>query len=147
MKIAVGSDHAGYEGPEPCYKPKITKHLEEQGHEVLDCGTGSADAADYPDFADRVSEAILGGKAEYGVLVCGTGVGMSMAANRHRGIRAAACANAKMAQLSREHNEANILCLGRRILPIEECLEILDIWLETSFSGAERHVRRVSKMG
>ena len=147
MRIAVGSDHAGFEAPEPLYKPEIIKYLEGLGHEVVDCGTDSAASVDYPDFANRVCKAVLGGEAERGVLVCGTGIGVSIAANRHRGIRAAACATEEMARLARTHNNANVICLGRRILPFEACLRLIDIWLETPFSEGERHIRRIEKMG
>lgn len=146
MKIAVGSDHAGFEGPPPLYKPAIIEHLTALGHEVLDCGTNGPDSVDYPDYARKVCQAVLGGRAERGVLLCGTGIGVSIAANRHVGIRAAVCATPDMARLAREHNDANVICLGRRILPVEGCFRLVDIWLETPFSGGERHARRVSKM-
>ncbi len=147
MRIAVGSDHAGYEEPAPYYKPAIMEHLKKRGHEVVDCGTNGPDSVDYPDFAVAASQAILDGKAERGVLLCGTGIGISIAANRFHGIRAAVCATPEMAQLSREHNDANVICLGRRILSLDECLHLIDIWLDTPFSAGERHMRRVAKMG
>lgn len=147
MIIAVGSDHAGYEGDAPQYKPAIMEHLRAQGHQVIDCGTGGAESVDYPDFANAVCDAMLAGRAEVGVLICGTGIGMGMTANRHKGIRAAVCATPDMARLSREHNDANILCMGKRILPLDQVLALLDIWLDTPFSGGERHCRRVQKMG
>ncbi|MBN2309851.1 MAG: ribose 5-phosphate isomerase B [Candidatus Hydrogenedentes bacterium] len=146
MQIAVGTDHAGYEGP-PLFKPEIIRHLEERGHRVIDCGPHGPEPVDYPDFAGRVCRTILDGDAERGVLLCGTGIGMSIAANRFSGIRAAACATPDMARLAREHNDANVICLGRRILTLAQCLELIDIWLDTEFSGAERHQRRVTKMG
>jgi ribose 5-phosphate isomerase B len=146
MRVAVGSDHAGFEGATP-FKPEIVKHLEELGHEVVDCGTNTKDPVDYPDFAQRVDEAVLSHEADCGVLMCGTGIGMSIAANRRAGIRAAACATPDMARLAREHNDANVLCLGRRILTLPECLELIDIFLVTPFSNAERHSRRVAKLG
>lgn len=147
MRIAVGSDHAGYEDPPPHYKPAIMAHLEEKGHEVVDCGTNGSESVDYPDFADRVAEAVAKGEAERGVLVCGTGMGIAMAANRHKGVRAAVCVTPEMARLSREHNNANVIALGRRTLSLEQCKELIDIWLETPFSGGERHKRRIAKMG
>jgi len=147
MKIAVGSDHAGFEGPPPLYKPAIIAHLEKRGHEVVDCGTNGPESVDYPDFAANVCEAILSGKAERGVLMCGTGIGVGISANRFKGIRAATCATPEMARLSRDHNNANVICVGRRILTLETCLELIDIWLDTPFSEDERHVRRVAKMG
>jgi len=145
MKIAIGSDHAGYGPPEP-YKPALQAHIEGLGHEVIDCGTDSDTAVDYPDFANKVTETILAGKAERGILICGTGIGISIVANRHPGIRAATCATEDMARLAREHNDANVICVGQRILSLEECIKLVDIWLETPFSEGERHQRRVSKM-
>lgn len=147
MRIAVGSDHAGFEDPPPYYKPEIIKHLEARGHEVLDCGTNGPESVDYPDFANNVCRAILDGRADRGVLICGTGIGVGIAANRHGGIRAAPCTTAEAARLARAHNDANVLCLGRRIVPLGQCLELVDIWLDTPFSDADRHARRVQKLG
>lgn len=147
MKIAVGSDHAGYEDPPPYYKPGITAHLQRLGHEVVDCGANGPESVDYPDFAAKVCEAVLSGAAERGVLVCGTGLGIAMAANRHKGIRAAPVCNRDAAILSRTHNNANVLCLGRRLTGLDECKDLVEVWLETPFSGGERHVRRIRKMG
>lgn len=146
MKIAVGSDHAGFEAPEPFYKPAIVEHLQLLGHEVVDCGPMEPGSVDYPDFAHRVCEAILAGQAERGILLCGTGMGISMAANRHKGIRAAVCVRPEMALLAREHNDANVICLGKRLSTLRECLSLVDIFLETPFSGGERHARRIQKM-
>lgn len=145
MIIAFGCDHAGFEGP-PFYKTEIIRHLESLGHIVVDCGTYSAESVDYPDFAAAACRRILAGEAGRGVLLCGTGIGISIAANRFRGIRAAVCATPQMAQLSREHNNANVLCLGRRILSLDEALNLIDIWLDTPFSGGERHERRICKL-
>jgi len=114
---------------------------------VVDCGTSGPESVDYPDFAQRVSEAILNGEADLGVLLCGTGIGVSIAANRNKGIRAATCATEDMARLAREHNNANVLCIGRRILSLPECLRLVDVFLSTPFSEGERHKRRVAKMG
>ena len=147
MKIAVGSDHAGYEGPPPHYKPEIIAHLEVRGHTVINCGTDSSEAVDYPDVAEAVCDKVLHNEAHLGLLVCGTGVGMSIAANRHKGIRAAVCTSPDMARLSREHNHANVLCLGKRVLELDGCKAILDAWLTEPVSQAERHQRRVGKMG
>lgn len=147
MRIAVGSDHAGYEDPPPYYKPAIMDHLRKLGHDVVDCGTNGSESVDYPDFARRVCDALHEGEAERGVLLCGTGIGISIAANRNPGVRAAVCTSEEMARLSREHNDANVLCLGRRVLSLDECLRIVDAWLDTPFSGGERHRRRVDKMG
>jgi RpiB/LacA/LacB family sugar-phosphate isomerase len=145
MKIAIGSDHAGWEG-DPGYKATLLEHLKAAGHEVTDLGPDHPDPVDYPDFAQLVADALLEDRAERGIIICGTGIGMCMAANRNPGIRAAVCWNEESAKLSREHNNANVLCLGRRLLSLEECLHIADTWLATPFSGAERHERRVAKM-
>ena len=145
MRIAVGCDHAGYE-EEPYYMPTIIDCLKSLGHEVVDCGTSQPGAVDYPDYAQAVCEKIRQGGADLGLLMCGTGIGMGMAANRYASIRAAVCTSTDMARLSREHNNANVLCLGRRVLSLDECREILTAWLATDFSGADRHVRRVDKI-
>ena len=147
MKIAIGSDHAGYEGPEPLYKPAMTDFLRQLGHEVIDCGADSGESVDYPDFARCVSEAIIRGDAPMGVLICGTGMGIAMAANRFPGIRAAVCTSPEMARLARQHNDANVVALGRRLLTFEQCKQIVEAFLATPFSGGERHGRRISKMG
>ena len=147
MKIAIGNDHAGYDPPEPFYKPSIVSYLEERGIEIINCGCDSADAVDYPDVANAVAEAITLGEADTGLLLCGTGIGVSIAANRHAGIRAALCTSPEMARLSRQHNDSNVLCLGRRVLTLDECYAIIDAWLDESFSGVDRHQRRVEKMG
>ncbi len=145
LRIAVGSDHAGYEGPSH-YKPDLMAHLVVKGHEVINCGTDSGEAVDYPDVAERVCRKVLDGGADFGILVCGTGTGMCITANRMRGIRAAVCTSVLMARLSREHNHSNVLCLGRRILSIDECKTIVDAWLGEAESTLERHQRRVDKM-
>ncbi len=145
LRIAVGSDHAGFEGPAH-YKPEIIAHLGVKGHDVINCGTDSAESVDYPDVAERVAQKVLSGEVDFGILVCGTGIGMCMTANRMRGIRAAVCTTPLMARLSREHNAANILCLGRRILSLQECKEIIDAWLAEPVSQVDRHRRRVDKM-
>ncbi|HNV20596.1 MAG TPA: ribose 5-phosphate isomerase B [Candidatus Hydrogenedentes bacterium] len=147
MRIAVGNDHAAMEGPPPLFKPEIVRYLREQGHTVVDCGTNSPESVDYPDLAQAVCDTLLAGEADAGILMCGTGIGMSIAANRNPGIRAAVCATPEMARLSREHNNANVLCFGKRILSLQESLKIIDVWLATPFSEGERHVRRVCKMG
>jgi len=135
------------EGPPPLFKPEIVRYLREQGHTVVDCGTNSPESVDYPDLAQAVCDTLLAGEADAGILMCGTGIGMSIAANRNPGIRAAVCATPEMARLSREHNNANVLCFGKRILSLQESLKIIDVWLATPFSEGERHVRRVCKMG
>ena len=145
MKIAVGSDHAGYEDPPPHYKPELIAHLGVKGHDVTNCGTDSSEAVDYPDVAEEVCAKVLHGEADLGVLICGTGIGMSMAANRHTGIRAAVCPSTEHARLGRAHNDANVLCLGARLTPAALAEEILSIFVATPFEGG-RHQIRVSKL-
>ncbi len=147
MNIAFGCDHAGFDEPKPFYKPGLTAFIESSGHRVVDCGTDGPASVDYPDFASRVCDSICDGTAEFGVLLCGTGIGMGIAANRRAGIRAAVCTSVEMARLSKDHNNANVLCLGRRILSLDECKVILAAWLEARFSHGERHERRVAKLG
>ena len=146
MRIAVGSDHAGFEEPPPYYKPEIIRHLESLGHEVVDCGTNGPASVDYPDYAKLVCETILAGKADRGVLICGTGLGIAMKANRYKGIRAAPVCSADAAVLSRTHNNANVLCLGRRLTSLDDCFKLIAVWLATPFSEGERHVRRIQKL-
>lgn len=140
--IAIGSDHAGFE-----MKEALKAHLEERGYEVRDFGTDSEASCDYPEFAHAVAHAVADGEAEQGVLVCGTGIGMSMAANKVKGIRAAVIGDAFSAKATREHNDANILCLGARVIDLEKATEFLDIFLDTPFSNGENHVRRIGKLG
>lgn len=140
MRIAVGADHAGVD-----HKAFVVELLQEGGHEITDMGTMNAEAVDYPDVALEVAEAVAEGNADMGVLICGTGLGMSMSANRIHGVRAALCTDENMAELSRKHNDANVLCLGGRILSREDIPGILSVWLATSFEGG-RHARRVAKI-
>jgi ribose 5-phosphate isomerase B len=139
-KIAVGADHAGFE-----LKNKIKAHLEQQGYEVDDRGTSSNDSVDYPDFARSVGEDVADKQAAFGVLVCGSGIGMAIAANKVPGVRAANVTSENEAQLSREHNDANVLTLGARILDESKALSIVDKFLNTDFGGG-RHQRRVDKI-
>ena len=139
--IAVGCDHAGYE-----LKNELIRHLKDRGYEVTDLGTYSADSCDYPDYAKKVCEEVVSGRAEKGLLVCGTGIGMSMAANKVRGIRAAVLTDEFSAQATREHNDANVLCLGARVLDTERAVKLLDIFLDTPFSEGANHIRRISKL-
>lgn len=139
MNIVVGADHGGY-----TLKDLIAKWLKEQGHSVIDVGCNSADSVDYPDYASKAVDEIIKGSSEYGILVCGTGIGMSIAANRHYGIRAANCFDENTAALSREHNNANMLCLGARVLEDEKALKMVEIWLDTEFGGG-RHQKRIDK--
>ncbi len=145
LRVALGSDHAGYQGDRP-YKPELVAHLGIKGADVINCGTDSAESVDYPDVAERVCAKVTGGEADLGVLVCGTGIGMSMTANRIRGIRAAVCTSPLMAKLAREHNHANVLCIGTRLLTMEQCKEILDAFIAEPWSTDERHRRRVEKI-
>lgn len=140
MKIAIGSDHAGF-----ALKGLLAEHLRALGHEVTDLGAESEKSVDYPDFAARVAHAVADGQARFGVLICGTGVGMSMAANKVRGIRAAAVSEPTSARLAREHNDANVLCLGQRIVGTEQARACVDAFLNAPFHG-DRHVPRIAKI-
>jgi ribose 5-phosphate isomerase B len=140
MKIAIGSDHAGFE-----LKEKIKQHLIAKGFDVDDRGTHSAESVDYPDYARAVGEQVAGKRADTGILVCGTGIGMAIAANKVPGIRAAHVTSEIEAQLSREHNDANVITLGGRVLDEATAGRIIDRWLSTGFSGG-RHQRRVDKI-
>jgi ribose 5-phosphate isomerase B len=139
--IAVGADHGGYE-----MKQELTLQLRDMGFAVLDFGTDSADSVDYPDFAELVVKAIEGGEANRGILVCGSGIGMSIAANRHKGIRAALCVDKVSAELARQHNDANILVLGERLTEISIAKQCVKKFFSTEFEGG-RHERRVKKLG
>ena len=138
--VALGADHAGFP-----LKEDLKTWLIARGYDVVDLGTQSAESVDYPDFAVGVGGAITAGKADRGVLVCGTGIGMAMAANKVPGVRAAACSDAFTARMSREHNDANVLALGARITSRETAIEILETWLGAEFAGG-RHARRVEKI-
>jgi len=140
MKLAIGSDHAAL-----ALKNRLRDQLREWGYEVEDLGTNSTESVDYPDFAHAVAKAVQEGRCERGVLVCGTGLGMAMTANRHRGIRAAVCGDIYSARMSRLHNDANVLCMGARVLAPEYAIELLKCWLDTPYEGT-RHVRRVAKI-
>ena len=139
--ILIASDHGGFEA-----KEDLKKYLIEQGLRVEDLGTTGLDSVDYPDFALALSRRVAVERDLRGVLICGTGIGMSIAANRYEGIRAATCTTPEMARLSRTHNNANLLCLGRRFLSLDECFDLIGLWLDTDFSGVDRHIRRVGKM-
>lgn len=141
MNVAVGCDHGGF-----TLKREIVRYLRGAGHEVNDVGCPSEESVDYPEFAERVCAAVLGGQSARGILICGTGIGMAMAANRHRQIRAALCHEPFSARMSREHNDANVLCLGGRVLGPSLALEIVRVWMETGFAGG-RHLRRITMMG
>ena len=141
MHVAIAADHGGYE-----LKQQIAEFLIAQGHQVQDFGTHSPKAVDYPDFAAPLARAVAAGEFERGILICGTGIGMSVTANKVRGIRAAVCTNCYMARMSRQDNDANILCLGGRVLGRGLALEIVQVFLSNEFAGG-RHARRVDKIG
>ena len=136
--IAIGSDHGGYE-----LKLEIIKHLQERGFEIKDFGCNDTSSCDYPTYAKAVAESVAAGECELGILVCGTGIGMSMAANKVEGVRAALCSDCFSAQATREHNNANVLCMGARTLGPGLALMITDIFVDTPFSNDERHIRRI----
>jgi len=140
MKIAIGSDHAGFR-----YKEEIKRWLTERGHEVLDCGTHSEEPVDYPLFIRPAAEAVVRGTCERAIVLGGSGNGEAMAANRLKGIRCALCWNEETARLGRQHNDANALSIGQRMIPLETALAIVRIWLETPFEGG-RHVRRIQML-
>ena len=140
MKVALGSDHAGFE-----LKQQMKSYLARIGVEVDDQGTDSPDSVDYPDFAKRVALEVKTGASERGILFCGTGVGMSIAANKIRGIRAAQVCTVEVARLSRQHNDANVLCLAGRFIEGRQAEQVIKVWLETPFEGG-RHQRRVDKI-
>ena len=140
LRIAIGSDHGGYE-----YKEQIVSHLKEKGYECVDVGTYSTDSCDYPVIARAVTTKITTGEADRGILICGTGIGMSIVANKVKGIRAALCGDTFSARASRAHNNSNVLCLGERVIGINLAMDIVDIWLESKFEGG-RHQRRVDMM-
>ena len=137
IKIAVGSDHGGLE-----YKEKILEFLKNKGYETIDEGTYSKESCDYPEFARKVATLVAEKKADKGILICGSGIGMSIAANKVKGIRAALCSETTSARLSREHNNSNILCLGQRLIGETMAFEIVETWLNTEFAGG-RHQHRI----
>ncbi|MCR5104528.1 MAG: ribose 5-phosphate isomerase B [Eubacterium sp.] len=138
MKICIGSDHGGY-----LLKQEVIAHLKERGFEVTDVGCYSEESCDYPVYAKPVTDAIKDKSADFGILICGTGIGMSMAANKEEGIRAALCHDVFSAQATREHNDANIICMGARVVGPGLALMIIDKFLDTPFSNDERHLRRI----
>lgn len=137
MKIAIGNDHAAVE-----MKQEIVSHLESKGHTVLNYGTDTPESCDYPKFGKLVGQAVIAQEADCGVLICGTGVGISLAANKIRGIRAVVCSEPCTAKLSKQHNNTNVLAFGARIVGTEEAKMIVDAWLDAKFEGG-RHQRRV----
>ena len=139
--IALGSDHGGFE-----LKEKVKKHLEERGIEYKDFGTYSLDSCDYPEFGRAAAEAVASGECEKGIVICTTGIGISITANKVKGIRCALCSETTSARLTREHNDANVLALGGGMTGPLLALEIVDTFLDTEFSGLEKHARRISQI-
>jgi len=140
MPLAIASDHAGFE-----LKQSICRHLQDTGIEFIDLGCRNTESVDYPDFALAAARKVAAGECERGILICGTGIGMSIVANKVRDIRAALCCDAYMARVARQHNDANILALGGRTTPVDRAFEIVDIFLNTAFEGG-RHQIRVEKI-
>jgi len=140
MKIAIGADHAGFAD-----KEKIKRQLDELGVEYEDVGTNSTESVDYPVYARKVAEKVANGEAEQGILVCGSGNGMQIAANKIRGVRAALAWNAETARLARQHNDANVLSVPARMIPPEEVAKVIESWLDANFEGG-RHARRVAEI-
>lgn len=141
MKIAIGADHAGFR-----LKDEIIPFVEQLGHEVEDLGCNCADSVDYPDYAIAVCEKVVSGEADKGILICGTGIGMTIAANKVPGIRCALVHDLFSAKATREHNDSNVLAMGERVIGPGVAQEIVKIWLETEFSKGERHINRVNKV-
>ena len=140
MIVAIAGDHGGF-----ALKQKIRKHLIERGIKIADLGTDSEESVDYPEFGKACAQAVASGKADRGIVICGTGIGISIAANRIRGIRCGLCTSVEMAELSRKHNNANMLAMGGRITSVEDAIRITDAWIDTEFEGG-RHSRRVDML-
>ncbi len=140
MKIGLGCDHAGYE-----LKGYIRKYLDEKGIEYIDFGTNSIESVDYPDFGEKVAESVKNGECDRGIICCGTGIGISISANKVPGIRCALCGDCYSARMSIEHNNANVLAIGARVTGKDLALEIIDTWLKAEFQGG-KHERRVNKI-
>lgn len=140
MNIAVAADHGGFE-----LKNILKKYLEEKGHNVKDLGTNSSESVDYPDYACACAGEVLGGRADFGILVCGTGVGISIAANKVKGIRCGLCPSEEIARLVKQHNNANIIALGGRTTPTELAIKIVDAYMSSEFEGG-RHQNRIDKI-
>ena len=139
MKIGLGADHAGY-----ILKEKLINHLNNEGIETFDYGTSSADRTDYPDYAEKIGNAVVSGEVDYGILICGTGIGMSIAANKVKGIRAALVYNELTAKLAKEHNHANVIAIGARTNTTEEAKKIVDVFIKSMIE--ERHKERIDKI-
>ena len=139
--IAIGCDHGGFE-----LKEAVKKHLDERKIEYIDFGTYSEESVDYTVYAEKVAKSVVAGESELGLLFCGTGIGMSMAANKVRGIRAACCSDVFSAEMTRTHNDANVLCVGGRVISCEKAVELCDLFIDTPFSNDERHIRRINQI-
>lgn len=139
--IAIGCDHGGIE-----LKNQVIEHLRKRGIECQDVGCYTSESCDYPNYAHKVAELVKGNSCELGILICGTGIGMSMAANKIQGIRAALCGDCFSAQATREHNNANVLCMGARVIGSELAFRITDTFIDSAFSNEERHIRRVKML-
>lgn len=140
MRISIGNDHAG-----PEYKKAIVAFLEEKGHEIINHGTDSTDSVDYPDFAHPVAEDVENGEVNFGIIICGSGNGIAMSANKHQGIRAAVCWTKEISALTRQHNNANIISIPARFTSVHQAVEMVDTFLTTEFEGG-RHANRVNKI-
>lgn len=140
LKFYIACDHAGFN-----IKDSVKEIVENLGHAIIDLGTNSNERVDYPDFAHKLSLEVLKDEGSYGILICGTGIGMSLAANKHKGIRAALCHDAYTAKMARAHNDANVLCFGERVIGLGVAASIIEAWCETEFEGG-RHANRVKKI-
>lgn len=139
MKIVLGCDHAGFE-----IKDAVIEHIKAKGHEVVEVGTFSSASCHYPLFAAAACKKIISGECELGILICGTGIGMSIAANKHDGIRAACCSDTFSARLTREHNDANVLCFGQRVVGIGLALDLVDAFIDAEYANSGNHLTRVA---
>lgn len=141
MKVSIGCDHGGYE-----LKEKVKAHLEEKGYEVVDFGTNDLSSCDYPDFGIKAAKAVADGSVDKGIVICTTGIGISIAANKVKGVRCALVSDLTSARLTREHNDANVLAMGAAIIGHLVALDIVDVFLTTEYSGLEKHTRRIEKI-
>lgn len=141
MKVAIACDHGAYD-----YKEEVKEMLVKEGYEITDCGTNGTESVDYPDMAKACADLVASGKVDRGIVMCGTGIGISIAANKIKGIRCALCTDVSMAKLTREHNDANILSMGQRTMGIETVKDVVHTFLETPFSQGERHKIRIQKI-
>jgi len=141
MKVVIGTDHAGF-----AYKTDLIETIKTLDHSITDVGTDGSESVDYPDFAEKVSNMVSSGQADIGILLCGSGIGMDIAANKVNGIRCASCWSVETARLARTHNGANVLSMGARLLPLERCIEITKTFLSTPSTSEDRHLRRIEKI-